>query len=116
MVSMPDAPTPTSRVQRSVDGDGVVLTVVGSLDIHAGAELVAVVTELVHTGSSRVDIDLSGIESFDDHGASALLACRDVARTLDGGLHYRTCSGGAGQDVLLHAYAETAGHPHPGES
>jgi anti-anti-sigma regulatory factor len=103
---VPDPTTPTARVLRTDDGDGVVLTVGGSLDVHAGAELVAAVTAAVHDGKSRLDIDLSGIEAYDDHGASALLACRDAARTLNGGLHYRTCSGGAGQDVLLHAYAD----------
>lgn len=103
---MPDPSTPTSRIHRTSEGDGVVLTVDGSLDIHAGAELVAAVTEAVSAGSGRLDIDLSGIDGYDDDGASALLACRDAARSLDGGLHYRTCSGGAGQDVLLHAYAD----------
>jgi anti-anti-sigma regulatory factor len=103
---VPDSSTPTARVHRTDDGDGVVLTVDGSLDLHAGAELVAAVTEAVEAGTSRLDIDLSGIDAFDDHGASALLACRDAARSLDGGLHYRTCSGGAGQAVLLHAYAD----------
>jgi anti-anti-sigma regulatory factor len=103
---VPDPTTPTARVHRTDDGDGVVLTVGGSLDIHAGAELIAAVTQAVTGGTSRLDIDLSGIEAFDDHGASALLACRDAARSLDGGLHYRTCSGGVGQEVLLHAYAD----------
>jgi anti-anti-sigma regulatory factor len=83
-----------------------VLTIDGPLDIHAGAELVAAVTAAVQAGSSRLDIDLSSINGYDDHGASALLACRDAGRDLDGGLHYRTCSGGAGQDVLLKAYAD----------
>jgi anti-anti-sigma regulatory factor len=102
---VPDNTSPPSRVLATRDGDGTVLTVAGSLDIHAGAELLAAVTEAVTAGSTRLDIDLSSIDGFDDHGASSLLACRDAARSLDGGLHYRTCSGGAGQDVLLHAYA-----------
>ena len=102
---MPESATPTPRVQTTRDGDGTVLTVAGPLDIHAGAELLAAVAEAVSAGSTRLDIDLSSIDSFDDHGASSLLACRDAARALNGGLHYRTCSGGAGQDVLLQAYA-----------
>src|SRR3954454_2193758 len=105
MDAVPDSRASTSRVQTLREGDGTVLTVAGPLDIHTGAALVAAVTEAVNTGSTRLDIDLSGIDSFDDHGASALLACRDAARAVDGRLHYRTCSGGAGQDVLLHAYA-----------
>jgi anti-anti-sigma regulatory factor len=102
---VPSSPS-TPRVHSLRDGDGVVLTVDGPLDIHAGAELVAAVTAAVQAGSSRLDIDLSSINGYDDHGASALLACRDAGRTLDGGLHYRTCSGGAGQDVLMQAYAD----------
>jgi anti-anti-sigma regulatory factor len=106
MVVMPDSPTPVARVHAAREGNEVVLTVAGPLDIHTGAALLAAVSEAVSAGSNRLDIDLSSIESFDDHGASALLACRDAARTLHGGLHYRTCSGGAGQEVLLHAYAD----------
>ena len=102
---VPDPTQLPSRVHATREGDGTVLTVAGPLDIHAGAELVAAVTQAVTTGSTRLDIDLSSIVSFDDHGASSLLACRDAARALDGGLHYRTCGGGVGQDVLLHAYA-----------
>jgi anti-anti-sigma regulatory factor len=103
---VPDSSTPTTRVHRTEEGEGVVLTVDGPLDLQTGADLVAAVAEAVRAGSTRLDIDLSGIDGFDDHGASALLACRDAARTLDGGLRYRTCSGGAGQEVLLHAYAD----------
>ena len=102
---MPEPAASSPRVLSSREGDGTVVTVAGPLDIHAGAQLVAAVTEAVSAGSTRLDIDLSAIVSFDDHGASALLACRDAARSIDGGLRYRTCSGGAGQDVLLHADA-----------
>jgi len=41
-----------------------------------------------------------------DAGAASLVACRDAANGIAGGLHYRTCSGGAGQDALLQAYAD----------
>jgi anti-anti-sigma regulatory factor len=105
MDPVPESSSPTSRVHATREGDAMVLTVAGALDIHAGAELVDAVSRAVRAGSTRLDIDLSGIDGYDDHGASALLACRDAARTINGGLHYRTCSGGAGQDVLLHAYA-----------
>ena len=115
MDAVPDPTVSSARVLSSREGNGTLVTVAGPLDIHAGAELVAAVTRAVSTGSTRLDIDLSAIDSFDDHGASALLACRDAAKAINGGLHYRTCSGGVGQDVLLHAYADTAGHPRPGE-
>lgn len=106
MGAVPDPSTPTARVHRSHEGDGVLLTVDGALDTDAGAALVAAVTESVAAGVSRLDIDLSEILAFDDAGAAALLACRDAAMTVDGGLHYRTCSGGPGQDALLHAYVD----------
>src|SRR4051794_19680214 len=106
MDPVPDPSTPTARVRRSKEGDGVLLTVGGSLDVDAGAALVAAVTESVAAGVTRLDIDLSDIDAFDDAGAAALLACRDAAVTVDGGLHYRTCSGGPGQEALLHAYVD----------
>ena len=82
------------------------LRVDGLLDIHAGAELVAAVAKAVNAGSTKLDIDLTDIDGYDEHGASALLACRDAAQSLGSGFHYRTCSGGPGQDVLLYAYAD----------
>ena len=105
---VPEPSASSTRVLTTREGDGTVVTVAGPLDRSSGAQLVAAVTEAVSAGSTRLDIDLSAIVSFDDHGASALLACRDAARSINGGLHYRTCSGGAGQDVLLHAYAGEA--------
>lgn len=106
MDAVPEPSTPTARVHRSQEGDGVLLTVGGALDADAGAALVVAVTESVSAGVNRLDIDLSAIDTFDDAGASALLACRDAAVTIDGGLHYRTCSGGPGQDALLRAYVD----------
>lgn len=104
MEAVLDPSTPSARVHRRREGDGVLLTIDGSLDVHSGAALVAAVTESVAAGANRLDIDLSEIDAFDDAGASALVACRDAAVAIDGGLHYRTCSGGLGQDALLHAY------------
>jgi anti-anti-sigma regulatory factor len=103
---VPDHVTPATRVHLTQDGEGIVLRVDGLLDIHAGAELVAAVAEAVGSGSTKLDIDLSDIDGYDEHGASSLLACRDAAQSLGAGFHYRTCSGGPGQDVLLSAYAE----------
>jgi anti-anti-sigma regulatory factor len=102
---VPD-PTSTTRVHRTTDGDAVVLRIDGLLDLHAGAELVAAVAAAVDAGTTTLDIDLSDIDGYDEHGASALLACRDAAQSLGGAFHYRTCSGGPGQEVLLSAYAD----------
>src|SRR5690349_15167609 len=103
--SVPDPQTPTVRVRRTAEGDESVVTVDGSLDIDTGAVLVAEVKAAVAAGSTRLEIDLQSIDSFDEAGAAALVACRDAADGIEGGLHYRTCSGGAGQDALLQAYA-----------
>ena len=108
MVAVPDPSTPTARVHRTQDGDASVLTVGGALDVDTGAVLVAEVLAAIEAGSTRLEIDLQEIESFDDAGAAALLACRNAAGTIDGGLHYRTCSGGPGQDALLQAYADAS--------
>lgn len=101
-----DPSPPNARVHRSQEGHGVLLTIDGALDLDAGTALVAAVAESAAAGVSRLDIDLSEIVAFDDAGAAALLACRDAAATIDGGLHYRTCSGGPGQEALLHAYVD----------
>jgi anti-anti-sigma regulatory factor len=106
MDAVPESSTSNARVRRSNEGDGVLLTVDGALDVVAGNALVAAVTECVAAGVVRLDIDLSAISTFDDAGAATLLACRDAAVSIDGGLHYRTCSGGPGQDALLHAYVD----------
>jgi len=105
MDAMPKHSTPLARVSRTQDGSGTVLTVGGALDVDAGAALVAEVAAAVETGTPRLEIDLQEISSFDDAGAAALVRCRDVATSVEGGLHYRTCSGGPGQDALLQAYA-----------
>jgi len=96
-----------SCVHRRADGDGVVLAVEGNLDGALGTVLLAAVTDAVAAGTTRLDIDLSTLLGFDDAGTAALLACRDAAAAIDGGLHYRTC-GGAGREALLAAYADAA--------
>ena len=93
-----------SRVHRTVEGEGVVLGVEGTLDDALGSVLLAAVSDAVAEGTPRLDIDLSSLLAFDDAGTAALLACRDAAGGIDGGLHYRTC-GGAGREALLAAYA-----------
>ncbi|MEN3271299.1 MAG: hypothetical protein V7636_60 [Actinomycetota bacterium] len=106
MDAVPDHSAPTVRVSRTADGVDSVVTVGGSLDVDTGAVLVAEVLAAVEAGTNRLEIDLQSIESFDDAGAAALVACRDAANGIAGGLHYKTCSGGPGQDALLHAYAD----------
>ena len=93
-----------SCIHRTADAGGVVLAVEGTLDDALGTVLLAAVTDAVASGTGRLDIDLSSLRGFDDAGTAALLACRDAAIGVDGGLHYRTC-GGAGREALLAAYA-----------
>jgi anti-anti-sigma regulatory factor len=108
---MPEASTPSARVHRTHDGEAAVVTVGGRLDSDTGAILIAEVIAAIEAGSRRLEVDLQEIDDFDDDGAAALLACRDAAGAIDGGLHYRTCSGGAGQDALLQAYEEVSDVP-----
>ena len=106
MEPVPDHAAPTVRVSKTADGGESVVKVGGRLDVDTGAVLVAEVLAAVEAGTSRLEIDLQSIEDFDDAGAAALVACRDAANGIAGGLHYRTCSGGPGQDALLQAYAD----------
>lgn len=93
-----------SIVHRTDAGDAVVLAVEGNLDDALATVLLSAVTDAVASGAPRLDIDLSTLRGYDDAGTAALLACRDAAAGVDGGLHYRTC-GGAGREALLAAYA-----------
>lgn len=98
------SPIGSSAPRVSRTGDTV--TVDGALDAAAGSALVALVSEAVAVGAPRLEIDLCAVDAFDEDGAAALLTCRNVSSELEGGLHYKTCGGGAGQDALLHAYAD----------
>lgn len=77
----------------------------GILDANAGVELLASVSRHVEAGANRIDIDLMGVDDWTPEGARALRRCRRIARTLAGGLHYRT-GPGAGHDALLEAFAD----------
>jgi hypothetical protein len=84
-------------------GTAVVIAVEGGLDVSTGNALIDAATAAVATGPSHLDIDLRGLESFTDEGASALVTCRTLGSDLPGGLHYRT-SRGPGREALLAAY------------
>ena len=99
------APEGRSSVRRTVDGGSTVLAVEGALDTHVGSVLVAAVHDAVVHGVDRLEVDLAAVDAFDDAGLASLLACRDAAREISGGLHYRTC-GGPGQAALLAAFAD----------
>ena len=97
-----------------VEADVAVLAVHGRLDADSGRQLVDATATLASGdpgGSTpvrpvtRIDVDLQHIDSFSPEGAAALVACRDVADRLSGGLRYLT-GRGAGCDALLAAYAE----------
>ena len=88
-----------------VDADMAVLTVHGRLDGTTGERLLEAAASVTDGGIRRLDLDLQHVESFNQAGAAALAACRDVVGGLHEGLHYRT-GRGAGKDALLAAYAE----------
>jgi hypothetical protein len=88
---------------RSESG-AVVLEVADLLDDGAGEALVAAAEAALTTDPERVDIDLTGLRSWTQDGAAALVRCRSVCADLPEGLHYRT-GRGPGRAALLAAYA-----------
>ena len=96
---------PHTIEMRFADGGVIVLSLTGELDKAAGdalQEAAAAVAESDDT--TRLDIDLRALASFTPEGADALVACRSLATSLPGGLHYRT-GRGPGRAALLAAYA-----------
>ena len=81
----------------------VVLELADLLDAGAGAALVAAAEAALATVPDRVDIDLTGLQSWTQEGAAALVRCREVCGDLPDGLHYRT-GRGPGRAALLAAY------------
>jgi hypothetical protein len=90
-------------VHRTIDGSTVTILLQGQLDADSGAMLVDAVCAELLGETTRIDIDLSVLESFTDGGVLALSRCRDLSSSLIDGLHYRT-EGGAGQLALLSAF------------
>jgi len=82
----------------------VVLELADLLDAGAGAALVAAAEAALATVPDRVDIDLTGLQSWTQEGAAALVRCREVCGDLPDGLHYRT-GRGPGRAALLAAYS-----------
>jgi hypothetical protein len=81
----------------------VILQVSDLLDADAGVALVAAAEAALATDPQRVDIDLTGLRSWTQDGAAALVHCRSVCSDLPDGLHYRT-GRGPGRAALLAAY------------
>jgi hypothetical protein len=87
----------------TADHGSVTIALEGHLDREAGDVLVDTVMRQLKDDPSRIDIDLSVLDSFAADGAIALSRCRDLCVDLPAGLHYRT-EGGAGQLALLSAF------------
>ena len=92
-----------SSVRTTIDDGNVTIALEGHLDAGTGDTLLRTLEIELAQQPSRVDIDLSVLESFASEGAAALSRCRDLCRQLPDGLHYRT-EGGAGQLALLSAF------------
>ena len=90
-------------VELSVTAGVARLTIRGCLDGETGRALAEVARSAATGEVVRLDLDLRGVSSFDQAGADALLACREVGAALAEGLHYRTGQG-AGRAALLAAY------------
>ena len=85
------------------EAGATVLQMADLLDAEAGAALLAAAEAALLTEPQRVDIDLTGLQSWTQDGAAALVRCRAVCGDLPDGLHYRT-GRGPGRAALLAAY------------
>jgi hypothetical protein len=97
-------PRTSLAVQR--DGSLVTISVAGVLDAHGGVELLATLQPELD-GATRIDIDLLGVVGSTPEGARSLVRARSLSARLTDGLHFRT-GPGAGQEVLLEAFAEVS--------
>lgn len=98
------APEPGIEM-RFADGGVIVLELMGTLDGDTGQALEqAAMAVAASDGTTRLDIDLRGLEGYTPEGADALVACRTHCAGLAGGLHYRT-GRGPGREALLAAYS-----------
>ena len=93
----------TVRAEPGTGGPFVVLQVASLLDGDAGAALITAAEAALATEPQRVDIDLTGLQSWTQDGAAALVRCRAICSDLPDGLHYRT-GRGPGRAALLAAY------------
>jgi anti-sigma B factor antagonist len=71
---------------RTVDGDGVVITPRGRLNMVAAPRLRTLLTNTVRGGQRRVVVDLSATEFMDSSGLGALIAGLKTARQAGGDL------------------------------
>lgn len=99
-------PTRDHAVEVEGGPDGAVLTVRGFLDETAGRTLVETTATVAAGDACRLEIDLCFLTGFNEPGAVALVACRELCASLPQGLHYRT-GRGPGREALLAAYAES---------
>jgi hypothetical protein len=101
---MPPAAARRLPVTVRQEPGAVILRVADLLDAEAGVALLAAAEAAVATEPGRVDIDLTGLQSWTKDGAAALVRCRAVCGDLPEGLHYRT-GRGPGRAALLAAYS-----------
>lgn len=95
----------TSRAPRALlhvrgDGDTIILAVEGPLDGQSGELLLSAVSSAPAGDTSRLEIDLGEITSYDADGAGALGRCRAVAEGLPCRVSYRAGSR-MGRQLLL---------------
>ena len=79
-VAPPDAPVPGQLVIDSkVDGDGIVLSLHGELDLTSAPVFERELRAAEATNPARLVIDLGGLEFMDSTGLRALLLARERA-------------------------------------
>lgn len=96
----------SSSIRVATEGSTVVITVDRTLDAQAGDTLFRLAAAAIEAGQpDRLDIDLRGLQGFNEAGARALASCRTLGNRLVEGLHYRT-GRGPGREALLLAYQD----------
>jgi anti-anti-sigma factor len=72
-------PDETITITTRRDGDTVVVTVVGELDMHSAAVLASALTTALDGSPREIDIDGRGLSFADSAGLRSLLMARDEA-------------------------------------
>ena len=87
----PRRPTSPFHATAARDGDDLVVTVSGDVDMHTAPRLRAVVQEAValDAGAARVIVDLGDVPFLDSSGMGALLASKRIAEGSGATFHLR---------------------------
>lgn len=64
------------RSKMEVDGDALILTLSGEVDLHSSPQLRATISEMIQNAKPRVILDLSGVPYMDSSGVGTLVEAK----------------------------------------